>query len=212
MHKVINLIKSVKQIIRGLRIFCNGHIIRKLSAELMELKLLEEVQAHNPGCSIDLGVILSGLHHGGVKFGIGTSLGRGTLVALGDEQNGWGHLEIGRSTWVGEYNNFRLSDGATISIGNDCLISQFCSLIATNHDISGHHLIKQQPPDGRKKGVCIGNGVWLGVGCSILPGVTIGDGAVIGANSVVVSDVPAFEIWAGLPARRVGVRGKVFPG
>ncbi len=30
----------------------------------------------------------------------------------------------------------------------------------------------------------------------------IGEGAVVGANSVVTSDVPAWEIWAGSPAGR----------
>lgn len=34
----------------------------------------------------------------------------------------------------------------------------------------------------------------------------IGDDAVIGAGAVVTTDVPACEIWAGNPARRVGVR------
>jgi ABC-type lipoprotein release transport system permease subunit len=28
-------------------------------------------------------------------------------------------------------------------------------------------------------------------------------GAVIGANSVVTKDVPAYEIWAGIPARKI---------
>ena len=37
----------------------------------------------------------------------------------------------------------------------------------------------------------------------ILKGVTIGKGAIIGANAVVTKDVPAYEIWAGNPARCV---------
>jgi acetyltransferase-like isoleucine patch superfamily enzyme len=123
--------------------------------------------------------------------------------------NGWGNLEIGRNSWVGQYNNFRLSDQATILVGNDCLISQFCSLVASNHDTRGHHLMSQRPPDGRKLGVRIEDGVWLGAGCVVLPGVSIGQGAVIGSNSVVTADVPAFEIWAGLPARKIGERTEV---
>ena len=49
----------------------------------------------------------------------------------------------------------------------------------------------------------IGNNVWLGAGAVVLHGVSIGDGAVIGANAVVVKDVPAGEIWGGVPARRI---------
>ncbi len=41
----------------------------------------------------------------------------------------------------------------------------------------------------------------IGTGAVILPGVTIGKGAIVGAGAVVTSDVPAFAIVAGAPAR-----------
>lgn len=54
--------------------------------------------------------------------------------------------------------------------------------------------------------VCIGEGVFVGVGASILPGTStrplvIGDGAVIGAGACVTSDVDAGTTVAGVPAR-----------
>jgi len=52
-----------------------------------------------------------------------------------------------------------------------------------------------------KGDITIGNDVWVGLGSTILSGVTIGDGAVIGAGSVVTSDVPAYAVAAGNPAR-----------
>lgn len=56
--------------------------------------------------------------------------------------------------------------------------------------------------------VTIGNDVQLSVGCKIVPrsnnNLSIGDGAVVGANAVVTRDVPAWEVWAGVPARRIG--------
>ena len=39
--------------------------------------------------------------------------------------------------------------------------------------------------------VTIGNNVWIGGGCIILPGVTIGDNSVIGSGSVVTKSIPA---------------------
>lgn len=45
--------------------------------------------------------------------------------------------------------------------------------------------------------------VWIGFGVTVLKGVTIGEGAVIGAQSVVTSDVPAWTVAAGNPARVV---------
>lgn len=49
----------------------------------------------------------------------------------------------------------------------------------------------------------IGNDVWIGTEAMIMPGVTIGDGAIIGARAVVGSDVPAYGVAVGNPARTV---------
>ena len=49
--------------------------------------------------------------------------------------------------------------------------------------------------------VTIGNDVWIGANCTILPGVTIGDRCVIGAGSVVTHDIPADHLAYGTPCR-----------
>ena len=38
---------------------------------------------------------------------------------------------------------------------------------------------------------------------TILKGVTIGEGAIISAGAVVNKDVPPYEIWGGVPARKI---------
>lgn len=52
----------------------------------------------------------------------------------------------------------------------------------------------------------VGNDVWIGHGAIVKAGVHIGSGAVIGMGSVVTKDVPAYEIWAGNPARCIRKR------
>jgi len=52
----------------------------------------------------------------------------------------------------------------------------------------------------------IENDVWIGQNVTILPGVHIGNGAIIGANSTVASDVDAYTVVAGNPARFVHKR------
>ncbi|WP_075995444.1 CatB-related O-acetyltransferase [Salaquimonas pukyongi] len=52
----------------------------------------------------------------------------------------------------------------------------------------------------------IGNDVWMGRECLVMPGVTIGDGAIVAARSVVVSDIPAYAIAGGNPARVLKLR------
>ncbi len=51
--------------------------------------------------------------------------------------------------------------------------------------------------------VRVGNGALIGGGSIVQPGCTIGDGAVIGSRAVVPkwTEVPAGEVWAGIPAR-----------
>lgn len=43
----------------------------------------------------------------------------------------------------------------------------------------------------------------IGTGAILLPGVTVGKGSIVGAGAVVTSNVPAFAIVAGVPARFV---------
>lgn len=49
--------------------------------------------------------------------------------------------------------------------------------------------------------VHIGNNVWIGAGCILLPGVSIGDNSVIGAGSIVTKDIPADVVAVGNPCR-----------
>ena len=49
----------------------------------------------------------------------------------------------------------------------------------------------------------IGRYAWIGQDSFIMKGVTVGEGAIIGVNSVVVSDIPAYSVAMGNPARVV---------
>ena len=71
-------------------------------------------------------------------------------------------------------------------IGDDCVIRQGCTLGNKTLD---------RPHDAPR----LGRRVNVGAGAKILGAVTIGDGAAIGANAVVLKDVPAGAIAAGIP-------------
>lgn len=51
------------------------------------------------------------------------------------------------------------------------------------------------------KPISIGDNVWIGANCTILPGVTIGNNAVIGAGSVVTKDIPESVVAVGNPCK-----------
>jgi len=92
-----------------------------------------------------------------------------------------------------------------IEIGNDSMISSGCKFI--DHD---HGTVLSDRPMGalppHEAPIKLENDVWLGVNVVVLKGVTISQGAVVGAGAVVTKSILPHEIWAGIPARKIGER------
>ena len=112
-------------------------------------------------------------------------------------QSGRGELICGERVEINNYSIVNASGG--VSIGDDTLIGPGVKIISYQHGIAPGVLIRKQA--NHDAPIRIGRDVWIGANAVVLAGVTIGDGAVIGAGAVVTRDVPAGEIWAGVPAR-----------
>jgi acetyltransferase-like isoleucine patch superfamily enzyme len=138
-----------------------------------------------------------------LDIGEGTTIGPYCILDLQSDtrldEHTRSELIIGQRTAINEFNNIRASNGRIV-IGDQCLISQFVSIIAANHCTDRQMPVREQAHDLSQRNVTIGNDVWLGANCVVLPGVKIGDGAIIGAGSIVVSDVPEYVVAAGVPA------------
>ena len=91
-----------------------------------------------------------------------------------------------------------------VRIGNQVMIGAGACITSRGHD----YTVTPMWDSSTTGPVTIGNDVWIGTNCVILPGVSIGDGAVIGAGSVVTRDVESGTIVAGIPARLVKSRGE----
>jgi acetyltransferase-like isoleucine patch superfamily enzyme len=59
------------------------------------------------------------------------------------------------------------------------------------------------PSDCPARPIRLGRNAWVGFGACVLPGVSVGEGSIVAARSVVASDVPAYVVVAGNPARIV---------
>jgi len=68
-------------------------------------------------------------------------------------------------------------------------------------DIPGVPIIFAGRPELRE--TVIEADAWIGFGSVIMSGVRIGRGAIIAANSVVTKDIPAYEIYGGVPAKKI---------
>jgi sugar O-acyltransferase (sialic acid O-acetyltransferase NeuD family) len=50
-------------------------------------------------------------------------------------------------------------------------------------------------------GVVVGSGAYLGMASSVRQGLAIGEDATLGMGAALLTDLPAGEVWAGVPAR-----------
>jgi acetyltransferase-like isoleucine patch superfamily enzyme len=88
-----------------------------------------------------------------------------------------------------------------VSVGHDCLIAANTQIIdSSGHDLSFPDVDRRGQTTGRSKPIVIGDSVWIGANCIVLPGAAIGDGSVIAAGSVVTTSIPRFVLARGNPA------------
>ena len=93
-----------------------------------------------------------------------------------------------------------------IEIGSDSLIASGCKFIDHDHGTARGDLPMREQTDGAEAEIVLEEDVWLGVNVVVLKGVRIGRGAIVAAGAIVTKDVPSYEIWGGVPARRLGER------
>lgn len=107
-------------------------------------------------------------------------------------------ITIGENTIIG-YRAF-LDGRGKLKIGSHTDIASEVLIYTNEHQINSEDF-------GNNYGaVNIGDYVFIGPRVIILPGVAIGRGAIVAAGAVVTKDVPEFEIWGGVPAKKISDR------
>ena len=106
------------------------------------------------------------------------------------------NLEVGDHFFANS--NCFFMDDAKITFGDHVFIGPNCAFYTAQHPI---HPVQRNRKIERALPISVGNNVWFGGNCVILPGVKIGSNTVIGAGSVVTKDIPDNVVAVGNPCR-----------
>ena len=110
---------------------------------------------------------------------------------------------IGNRVFIGRDCEFNIRKKITIC--DNVLIASGCKFIDHDHGHANGSLPMVDQP-GPEEEILLDENVWLGSNVIVLKGVRIGTGAIVGAGTVVTRSIPAYEIWAGIPAKRISTR------
>ena len=134
-------------------------------------------------------------HAHGVRF---ASRGQGVRISYDCRFVKPEGIWIGDYVYVGPHGFW--AGGGGLRVGDNVAIGPHVHIYTENHRYEDADFV---PFDDVivKEPVEIGDHVWIGGNCVIVPGVSIGEGAVVAAGSVVSSDVPRCAVVGGNPAK-----------
>lgn len=108
-----------------------------------------------------------------------------------------GRILIGEGTTFGT-NLYLVCEYSDVIIGKECMFSVYVKI-----NVGSHQIIDKSTEENitNRNAIRIGNHVWCGMGCIILPGCDVGDGCIVGAASVVNKVILPDCTCAGSPIR-----------
>lgn len=91
--------------------------------------------------------------------------------------------------------------GGDIAISDNVFFGHGVLLLAGKHNYDEVGISRQRAIPGQGHDIAIGEGAWLASNVTVLGPCVIGEHAVVAAGAVVTSDVPAYAVSGGVPAR-----------
>ncbi len=135
-------------------------------------------------------------------------LEKNSLLSIGSDVNFFSAAQIkcfeGAEIKIGKNSYFSgpvvIHAKEYISIGEHCSISWNVTIMDSNF-----HKIKLDEPISSDP-VIIEDDVWIGCNVTILKGVRLGKGSVVAAGSIVTKSIEDNAIYAGNPAKKIGMK------
>ncbi|MDQ6838074.1 MAG: acyltransferase [Actinomycetota bacterium] len=90
-----------------------------------------------------------------------------------------------------------------ITVENWVMIAHGVHLVTGEHDITKFGVERQLAAPYYERDIVIEEGAWLATNVIVLGPCRVGKHAVVAAGSLVRTDVPAYSVFAGVPARQV---------
>ena len=117
---------------------------------------------------------------------------------MGDGTNIGALSHIGRDVTIGEQCRIQ----GSVYVADKCVIGSNV-FIGPNATLTND---RHPPSGGRWKPVIVEDEVVIGANATIVAGVRLNTGCVIAAGSVVTTDIPANQVWGGVPAKLLMTR------
>ena len=125
-----------------------------------------------------------------VRFGPHAALNAPEFIRLGD------NIRVG--------GDFHLETNLTV--GNEVLISSRVAIVGNDHPFDVREATVFSQGRGPAHHVVLGGDNLIGFGTIIVGTVNIGRGCIVGAGALVASDLPAYTVCVGIPARPIRSR------
>lgn len=136
------------------------------------------------------------LNHKNLKLGVKSILYKNTSIYIGSK----GRVTIGNHSHIAPF-GYLLIDNNELYIGNDVAIGPFCTFICHSNNIEGKNILFTK--NYLDADITIGNNVFIGAQCVVLPGTIIQDNVVIASNSVVKGTLESGAVYGGSPAKKI---------
>lgn len=193
------LIEKVICLIRGILRTGKGIFIAK-GVTLRQRKKI----SFGKNLRIEKNVTLDALSHNGIVFGNFCVVGKNTRIECSGTLSLLGKGFIcGDNCGLGTDSFYGCAGG--IKLGSDVIVGNFVSMHSENHNFADKKIpIRLQGVN--RKGIEIGNNVWIGAKATILDGTIIGDGSIVAAGAVVKGTFPPNAVIGGVPAKVIKTR------